>query len=144
MHLSRAVSLTQRLHRRPPLQAAVRGLEEELGIAVSRADLRGPLAPTHLRDLRLHGFHDRELVQSYLLPGWQGQQLRVDPAEVAGIRWITREDLVREVEAHPGNFTDWVRAEGRSLQWLQDLCNRKSVTTQQPTPEQDAPMTRCC
>lgn len=99
-------------------QGAVRGLEEELGIRTSTTELVGPLAPTHLRDLQLDSFHDRELVQSYLLPGWEGGHLRIDPAEVATTRWVSREELEREVASAPQNFTAWILAEGTALDWL--------------------------
>lgn len=46
-------------------QGAARGLAEELGIQVDAADLAGPLAPTHRRELHQGDFHDCELVQSY-------------------------------------------------------------------------------
>ena len=52
-------------------QGVVRGLQEELGIAVSYAAVRGPLAPTHRRELHQGAFHDVELVQSFR---WQGAQ----------------------------------------------------------------------
>jgi ADP-ribose pyrophosphatase YjhB (NUDIX family) len=46
-------------------QGAVRGLAEELGIRVAETELRGPLAPTHRRELHQGDFHDVELVQSF-------------------------------------------------------------------------------
>lgn len=49
----------------PTLQGAVRGLSEELGISATAAQLAGPLAPTHRRELHQGDFHDVELVQSY-------------------------------------------------------------------------------
>ncbi|KAL6776447.1 hypothetical protein ACKKBG_A21165 [Auxenochlorella protothecoides x Auxenochlorella symbiontica] len=111
-------------------EAAVRGLQEELGISVSRADLR-PLAPAHLRDLKLPNFHDRELVQNYLLPGWRGDQLTVDPVEVEGTRWISREDLIRDTQANPEAYNPWLRSEGSSLSWLQGACGQLPTMTDQ-------------
>lgn len=77
-------------------QGAVRGLAEELGIAAEAAQLAGPLAPTHRRELHVGAFHDVELVQSYRWAGLcegagagvGGEQ--VQPAHAgasAGLHW---------------------------------------------------------
>ena len=47
-------------------QAALRGLKEELGIAVDADRLVGPLAPAHRRELHVPGrFRDCEFVETY-------------------------------------------------------------------------------
>ena len=47
-------------------QAALRGLKEELGIAVDAHRLVGPLAPAHRRELHVPGrFRDCEFVETY-------------------------------------------------------------------------------
>jgi hypothetical protein len=48
------------------VQAALRGLKEELGIAVEADRLVGPLAPAHRRELHVPGrFRDCEFVETY-------------------------------------------------------------------------------
>ena len=48
------------------LQAAVRGLKEELGIECAFTALHGPLTPTHDRKLEVAGkFCDAEFVECY-------------------------------------------------------------------------------
>lgn len=53
-------------------RGAARGLAEELGIQVADSELRGPLAPTHRRELHQGSFHDVELVQSFRWPCMKG------------------------------------------------------------------------
>ena len=49
------------------VQAASRGLQEELGISVAATSLKGPLVPTHLRQLHVPevGVTDCEFVTSF-------------------------------------------------------------------------------
>ena len=48
------------------MQAVVRGLKEELGIATEGSALKGPLAPAHLRILDIPGVvKDVEFVEAY-------------------------------------------------------------------------------
>lgn len=100
------------------MQAAVRGLEEELGVRASPADLEGPLAPTHMRDLVAPDFHDKEFVQSFLLRCSEPPAVAIDKAEVQATRWTAVQDLRGEVQRAPDNFTAWILAEGASLGWL--------------------------
>lgn len=96
---------------------AVRGLAEELGIRASLTDVAGPLQPTHKRELHQGEFHDVELVQSYRLDGYAGS-VAFDDGEVSEARWIGLEELQKEVEAKPHEFTQWMREEGEALGWL--------------------------
>ena len=98
--------------------ASVRGLHEELGIATDGAHVKGPLQPTHKRELHQgEEFHDIELVQSYRLDGWTGSVALTD-GEVAEVRWLALDDLKSEVEAAPESFTQWMREEITSLNWF--------------------------
>ncbi|KAL0033777.1 hypothetical protein WJX77_004816 [Trebouxia sp. C0004] len=55
------------------LQAAARGLHEELGIGCRPADLQGPMAPNHARKLEVPGqFCDSEFVECYRLDAYDG------------------------------------------------------------------------
>ena len=69
------------------VQAAARGLGEELGIFAEPAELEGPLLPTHRRELREGEFHDVEMVQSFLLDGFGGE-LAFDDGEVAAASYM--------------------------------------------------------
>ena len=94
-----------------------RGLQEELGIVVDKSMLRGPLAPTHKRELHQEdGFHDVELVQSFVLDNYEGRVLLQD-GEAVEYRWASLEDLQLELSESPAAFTVWMREEGNSLQW---------------------------
>lgn len=119
----------------PRMQAAVRGLQEELGIRASPADLEGPLAPTHMRDLVAPNFHDKELVQSFLLRCSEPPAVAIDEAEVQATRWIAVQDLRGEVQRAAENFTAWILAEGTSLGWLDRWLGGAAATGPSPTAD---------
>ncbi|KAK9815309.1 hypothetical protein WJX72_001393 [[Myrmecia] bisecta] len=99
-------------------QGAARGLQEELGIAVSESRLQGPLTPTHLRRLDIPGLiHDYEFVESYRIDGWDGA-ITADPEEVDEVRYVTLADARREAAAAPDHFTDWFHGEMSALNWF--------------------------
>lgn len=112
----------------------MRGLQEELGIAVQDANVHGPLTPAHLRKLDTpSGVHDYEFVESYryagaavaLLPtsqrphrldSWEGP-LSVDDTEVQGVRWVAMADMREQMLQEPEQFTQWCREELQHLGW---------------------------
>lgn len=124
------------------VQGAVRGLAEELGIVVEPHQLRGPLAPTHRRELHQGDFHDCELVQSFrhaLLPFRCGlicfsipmhllNSLRthlcrlnnycggisLDDGEVSETKWVALEELAAAVNTHPDEYTQVGQHPGRA------------------------------
>eukprot|EP00887_Chlorella_sp_A99_P007425 scaffold2.g7425.t1 len=101
-------------------QAVQRGLREELGVSVGLDALAGPLAPAHRRELHWGQFHDVEMVQSYRLGDWRGEQqpIRIDPEEVAEYRFVELAELRSAVAARPHDYTQWLREEGASLGWF--------------------------
>jgi isopentenyl-diphosphate delta-isomerase type 1 len=101
--------------------AAIRGLSEELGIHVLADAIVGPLQPTHCRELRQGDFHDVELVQSFRLDGWNGSVALESDGEVIATRWLLPSVLKAEVEAHPEQFTEWMRQEAVMLAWFVEV-----------------------
>jgi isopentenyldiphosphate isomerase len=81
------------------------------------ADVAGPLAPTHRRDLRQGEFHDAELVRSYRLDGYRGR-INFDDGEVVEARWLGVGALEAAVAADPGAYTPWLAEEGAALGWF--------------------------
>lgn len=103
------------------LQAAIRGLSEELGIKNITPDaLIGPLVPSRRQELHHQvgdkEFHDVELVQSYVLLNYNGE-VSLDDGEVSDIRWVGEEELRKDVEVHMDQYSPWMIAEGSSLEW---------------------------
>jgi isopentenyl-diphosphate delta-isomerase len=83
--------------------AARRRLHEELGIDT-------PLRPVFRTryDIRFdNGLSENEAV-TVLFGPWRGE-VRPDPEEVAGIRWLGLHDLRREIAAEPQTFAYWLR-----------------------------------
>jgi isopentenyl-diphosphate Delta-isomerase len=103
------------------LQAAIRGLSEELGIKnISPDALIGPLGPPRRQELHHQvgdkEFHDIELVQSYMLINYDGE-VSLDDGEVSDTKWVGVEDLRKEVEVHVDQYSPWMIAEGSSFGW---------------------------
>ena len=116
--------------------AALRGLEEELGLGRIGADrLGGQLGPPRQAVLRMEGpplVWDREMVTSYWLrdfasseagggekPGGGEEEeeeatIKFDEDEVAEVRWILPAELKKEVKEGPERFTPWFLAELRA------------------------------
>lgn len=126
--------------------AAVRGLEEELGLVLAAAAqapppgsggggggehtasapppavLTGPSPPGHRRSVYdVPPVLDREVVETWHVRGWAPDApLKPDPAEVAEVRWVGLDALRAEVEADGGaggRFTPWCLEQGRWQGW---------------------------
>jgi isopentenyl-diphosphate Delta-isomerase len=88
-------------------QAAYRGLAEELGvIATTLAPLGG--VTRGCVDIPELGIHDHELQQSFR--GVYAGSIRPDPGEVAEVKLLALRSIARDVAAHPGNYTPWLRS----------------------------------
>lgn len=59
---------------------------------------------------------EHELCHVYA--GRTSGSISVDPAEIAAIRWITPDDLSREIAADPARFSPWMK-----LEWQQITAN---------------------
>lgn len=100
-------------------QAAARGLQEELGIHVDAAQLAGPLVPVHLRELRVpeKGVRDCEFVTSFRLNGWEGTVV-ADPAEVHAWRFLSVEEVWRDMQESPDSYTVWCKDELHAVNYF--------------------------
>ena len=100
-------------------QGVVRGLKEELGLDIRPDAILGPLAPTHRRELHQgDGFHDVELVQSFMLRGFEGE-VAFDDGEVCEARYVSLEALWEDVARSPEVYTQWMREEAECLKWFE-------------------------
>ncbi|KAF6258140.1 NUDIX hydrolase domain-like protein [Scenedesmus sp. NREL 46B-D3] len=117
--------------------AAVRGLQEELGVAGVTLPQQ-PLGPMHRRSLVVPGrYLDNELVESYELRGFSGQ-VTFNPAEVCEVKFIELPDLVTQMAAEPGKFTEWFRDELALLCFFGCKEQTGGGGTQQPSFAGDA------
>lgn len=83
---------------------ARRGLAEELGISGIPLTPLGDVYASRLDQIEL-GVHDYELQQAYTAT-WDGP-LNPDPEEVADVRLVPINELVRWVRTSPEDFTPW-------------------------------------
>ena len=112
--------------------AALRGLEEELGLASVGAERLGrQLGPPRQAELRIEAgpsrplVWDREVVTSYWLRDFEAGKsgkggesdeniIKFDEDEVSEVRWVLPAELRRETEESPERFTPWFLAELRA------------------------------
>ena len=84
---------------------AHRRLLEELGISGL------PLVAREQVEYRAdvgQGLTEHEMVNIFIAEGGV-PPINPDPAEVMDVRWVPLRDLHREIAAHPGRFTPWLR-----------------------------------
>ncbi len=94
---------------------ALRGLAEELGITgISLSPLGEPYAGR--LDQPALGVHDHELQQAFT-GRWDGP-IRHDPGEVAEVRLVPLDELVRWVRQRPEEFTPWFLRDAVRLEVL--------------------------
>ena len=99
-------------HPRPgetPTAAVVRRAEEELGLLVR---------PEFLFKFQYQATYADLGSESELCSVFAGRTeatLKVNATEVAEWRWVTGEDLDRELQTSPGTFTPWLKLEWRRL-----------------------------
>lgn len=93
-------------------QAAVRGLEEELGlknVAVT------PVGEELTATLVAPGIHDQEFQQTFRATS--DQPLHFDPVEVAAVDELNLAALRRAIEANPDRYTPWFQRVLNSLNY---------------------------
>ncbi|KAG2424350.1 hypothetical protein HXX76_014559 [Chlamydomonas incerta] len=100
----------------------VRGLEEELGVALTqeqRAALKGPITPRHKRRLLIpdKGIQDNEFIEVYRLDGYDGP-IAFNHQEVVECRWASLEQLRSDMASRPDDFTVWFREELTGLDFF--------------------------
>jgi isopentenyldiphosphate isomerase len=88
-------------------QAAHRGLAEELGVHDVALTALGGIVEGCIEIPEMN-VYDRELQQSFR--GVYDGTVVVDSREVAAVRRLTIDALIREIEATPDAFTPWLRA----------------------------------
>ncbi|TCJ14203.1 isopentenyl-diphosphate Delta-isomerase [Flaviaesturariibacter flavus] len=86
-----------------PDAAAARRLQEELGISLP---LRHLFSFTYRAEVE-NGLEEHEY--DHVFAGtWEGN-FAPDPKEVAGVRYVSAEELEAEIREHPERFTQWFR-----------------------------------
>ncbi len=94
--------------------AAHRRLREELGVTCA---LTHRFCFEYKATSEAEGLTEHEM--DHVFTGLHGGPVQPNPAEVSGIRWLTRADLEAEVAAHPERFTPWFKlAMVRVREWL--------------------------
>eukprot|EP00798_Chlamydomonas_sp_ICE-L_P018011 gene18011-24421_t len=103
--------------------AALRGLQEELGILKSELpeSLGAPVQLCHMRKLDLPeiGIKDYEFVESYQLRDYDGK-ISFNENEVSEVKWMPLSSIREEMKKNPGDFTTWFREEATALGWLDE------------------------
>lgn len=94
-------------HMGEEIEAAVaRRLDEELGITIASQEKR---IVEYSADVG-NGLWERERVHMFRAEADKSTlQYTLNPEEVAAIRWVSRADLVEEINRHPERFTPWFR-----------------------------------
>ncbi|WP_371156089.1 isopentenyl-diphosphate Delta-isomerase [Jannaschia sp. 2305UL9-9] len=85
---------------------AMRRVSEELGITGLQMHPRGVL---EYRAEVGNGLTEHEVVEVFTAEAPADLPMRLNPEEVAAVRWIDLYDLAAEVERHPDRFTPWLR-----------------------------------
>jgi isopentenyl-diphosphate Delta-isomerase len=93
-------------HPRPKettMQAAIRRLDEEMGIAASLTHL---YHFTYKVDFD-NGLTEHELDHVYL--GSYNDAPKPDPKEVMEWKYMSTEDIIKDVQEHPDQYTEWFK-----------------------------------
>ncbi|WP_299031883.1 isopentenyl-diphosphate Delta-isomerase [uncultured Sulfitobacter sp.] len=85
---------------------AIRRLGEELGITDIQPNHRGQVE--YRADVG-GGLIEHELVEVFTVEATRALALALNPDEVMDTRWITLDDLRRDIAATPEIFTPWLR-----------------------------------
>ena len=97
------------------LDAAVRGLQEELGITRVALEPLGGVTGEAFESTAL-GYCDRELQQTFT--GVYDGAVVPDPIEVAEVRLVDRATLIAELAAEAAAFTPWLPPRLKKIGWL--------------------------
>ena len=99
-HPRRGETMDQALHRR---------LREELGLEASLKFVYKFIYQADFGDLGA----EHELCHVYI--GASGGEARVHPAEITDWRWVPMEEVTRELEDAPSEYTPWFKMEWKAL-----------------------------
>ncbi|MEZ4979479.1 MAG: isopentenyl-diphosphate Delta-isomerase [Chitinophagales bacterium] len=86
------------------LEAAERRLEEELGISTELRDVFNFIYKAKDEE---SGLTEHEL--DHVFVGEYNGEIPFNKEEVKAVRWISSEDLFKEIEAKPENFSFWFK-----------------------------------
>lgn len=98
------------------IDAAHRGLQEELGVSNVALSPMGPVRESRI-DLPDQNVHDHERQQAFR--GIYDGVVNLDTDEVADVRVIAMSDLARWIRQTPGDFTPWFLRDLEELELLQ-------------------------
>lgn len=88
------------------LQRAVSRLQEEMGIVVEEKDLRELYKFSYeVADENRAGWCENEL-DTVLVGEWDGE-VRVNPEEASDFKWIPIDELQKDIEVNPKNYSPW-------------------------------------
>ncbi|CAG9464211.1 unnamed protein product [Pedinophyceae sp. YPF-701] len=99
------------------LEAARRGLQEELGVSVDLASIE-VLDEPHERRLQVPeiGVDDHEMVQAVAVRGYEGD-VTPDFVEVSEVRWVDPRCVWADMAGEPDSYTEWFRGQAMRLGW---------------------------
>lgn len=98
-----------------PIDGAHRGLQEELGVTGVALSPLGAMTRARV-EIAEHGIIDQELQQSFT--GTYDGPIDADVTEVAEVKLVDRETLVRDVVRVPERYTPWLRERLARMGWL--------------------------
>lgn len=93
----------------PVADAARRRLQEEMGM---KAELQFRKSFVYRSEFE-NGLTEHEF--DHVFTGTSDETPSPDPAEVGDYKWMKKEDILREVAAHPEQFTTWFRIALREI-----------------------------
>ena len=90
------------------LQAAIRGLKEELSIEVRNENLLQLIKKFELQEnvYEKQNIYDREFNECYKLI-WNEEVTKFATDEISEIKWVTKQQLKQMVQQNPSSFTPW-------------------------------------
>lgn len=91
------------------VDAAKRRLSYELGMEASTIEEVAPYRYTFVRD----GVMENEICP--ILIGVTADEPKPNPGEVEATRWVSWEEFLREIDEHPGTYSEWCEEEARIL-----------------------------
>ena len=99
------------------LMAASRRLEEELGIKQGSCDLQEIDSFVYFQ--QYDGLSEYEF--DHVIVGEYSGEINANPEEIQDLRWVTYEDLEKELMEQPQKFSAWFKiAAPKVLKWLKE------------------------
>ncbi|MCX6800448.1 MAG: isopentenyl-diphosphate Delta-isomerase [Candidatus Falkowbacteria bacterium] len=83
------------------LEAAIRRIQEELGLTVQSLEEVAPYRYTFIKD----GIMENEICP--ILVGWTNNEPNINPEEIEAIRWIDWSDFIKDIKTNPNDWSPW-------------------------------------